>query len=146
MSLIFVGEIIPGITLDMRVGDPESHTVRTHYSGVKGGSEVRLGHGGRVIEFDFILASPTFRTAVIVQQLLAKFDSRVQEHGTLHVLDHEGTTVRRFLNCTFEGCTPLDQPIRDDARTMILGLIPTYHAGVRLTFYQVTITEDYTGK
>lgn len=145
MSLIFTGLIIPGITLDMRVGSPESHVVRTHYPGLKGASETRLGTSGRPIEFDFILKDRSFRQAVNVQQLLAKFDAKVQEHGTLHVLDSDDTTVRRFLNVTFEGCTPLYQPVRDDAGTMVPGYV-TYHCGVRLSFFQVNITEDYAGK
>lgn len=145
MSLIFTGMIIPGITLDMRVGSPESHVVRKHFAGVKGGSEIRLQAGGRPIEFDFILSDSSFRKAVDVQQLLAKFDSKIQEHGTLHVLDSDSTTVRRFLNVTFEGCTPIYQPIRDDAGTMVPEYV-TYHCGVRLAFYQVNFTEDYTGK
>lgn len=145
MSLIFTGLIIPGITLDMRVGSPESHVVRTHFAGVKGGAEVRLQAGGRPIEFDFILTDKSFKTAVVVQQLLAKFDAKIQEHGTLHVLDSDDATVRRFLNVTFEGCTPIYQPIRDDAGTMVSGVV-TYHCGVRLQFYQVNFTEDYDGK
>jgi hypothetical protein len=141
MSLIFTGLTIPGITLDMRVAPPESHTVRTHYPGLKGTSEVRLGFGGRPIQFDFILTDPSFRKARDVQNLLAKFDEKVQEHGTLHVLDADDGTVRRFLNVTFEGCVPTYQPIRDDAKTMQPN-VATYHCGVQLSFWQLTTKDD----
>jgi hypothetical protein len=144
MALIFTGMTIPGITLARRVAPPQPHAVQTHFAGVKGASEIRLGQGARPIDYDFILSDKSFRKRVDLERLLAKFDAKILEHGTLHELDSDGTTVRRFLNVTFLGCAPIYDPLRDDARTMVSGAV-TYHCGVHLSFWQVNATEDYTG-
>lgn len=138
MALNFAGLPIPGINGDVQLESPSSEVVRTHYPGLNGVTEIRLGKGGRYIRYPVVLFDRGFTTAAHLVSLLKKFDDRVQTHGDLL---ETGNIVRRFHNVTFEGCVPLDQPIRDDAKTLVPG-VAVYHCRALLTFFQTTTKDD----
>jgi hypothetical protein len=138
MALNFAGEPIPGSNGDVQYDAPMSSVVRTHYPGVNGETEIRLGKGGRAIRYPVWLYGAQFTTANALTAYLARLDERVQSHGDLR---ETGNITRTFRNVTFEGCVPLTQPIRDDARTMVPGAT-TYHCQAVLTFYQLTTKDD----
>lgn len=136
--LIFKGEPIPGIILNVEQESPEPHFVRTHYHGLNGESEIRCGLGGRSLRFDMVLFDGSITDAEGMNFLLRKFDRRTQEHG---ILQRKGLIFNVWHDVTFIGCRPWHEPIPDDARTLVAGKV-VYHVRATLLFHQVSIYND----
>lgn len=138
MALNYAGQPIPGIHESVDLDPPDNHVVRTHYPGLDGVTEVRLGSGGRYIRYYAILFDRSFTSAADVTNLLRKFDTKIGVSGTLR---ESGNINRVFNNCVFEGCKSLHAPIPDISRSLVRGIV-VFHTRAILTWYQLSLKDD----
>lgn len=138
MPLNFAGLPIPGFILASDHDPPSSEVERTHFAGLDGVVQIKLGKGGRYLRYLVELSDRSFTTAAPLTALLKKLDDAVQTDGRLV---ESGNFSRTFLNCTFEGCKKLYDPIPDYAKTMVAG-VATWHCRVLLTWFQLTVEDD----
>ena len=100
MPLKFNGSTLPGINGPPLIGPPLSRAIRTDFNGVNGASEIRLGRGGRGIEYPVWIFGSQFSSFNSVIEFLRGLDLSVNTHGTL---SETGTVSRSFEFCTFDG-------------------------------------------
>lgn len=108
MPLTFAGVAIPGICGAPGIAAPASRAIRTEFPGVHGVSEIRLGRGGRGIEYPVWIFGSQFNSAADVVKFLERLEDLVNTHGKL---TETGTIARTFDNCTFDGFESGGAPI-----------------------------------
>lgn len=132
--LRFLGQDIPGLHGAPMPDPPRPVEVLTHYPGLNGDTEIRLGKGGRMIRYELLYFDRSFTTAQTLVAGLELFDRNVNKHG---LLEEFGNVPRVFKAVTFKGAVLLRGAKRDVAGTLIRGS-NVWHVPVLLTFYQLT--------
>ncbi len=145
MAVEFNGNFFNGTHESPVYVPPALQTVRTHFAGVIGESEIRLGAKSRPIYIP-ILLHDKYPTSALLFAALDLMDSLVGDHGELRInaLPYGGVP-RVFPNCTFEGFakgqSPDTGPLADNVG-LLDGTKPSWWVQGVLQFHQLSTQEE----
>ena len=128
-TLKFKGNYIPCTVMQFQPGAFEHVAARTHFAGLHGISEIRLGSGARMIEIPVLLHAqrnaegevtvPGWSTRDALNSYI-RVELNVNQHGKNGTLEYESDEPDWNIDeadCTFEGFTRTSNDIHDDAGT-----------------------------
>ncbi len=114
---------------------PSTHVTRTKFAGLIGESEIRLGRGGRTVQYFITICHASFTSVDILTQFLIDMEN---QHQVNDILIESGTINRTFPDCTFEGFTPSSSQLQDVAGTLITSVTGTWFVQGTLQWYQLS--------
>lgn len=132
MHVRIAGKTIYGTIMPVRLGPRELHTVRTHYAGLAGVSEIQLATGLRQIQVEMLVHRRFTQSQLlqVIDRLTKGLDNSgwIGTNGRLEI--RADAIVHLQNNCTFEGLQITDPAPQPDLGRMLDG--GWYCAGVAL--------------
>lgn len=123
MPVRIAGRVIYGTIMPHRPGPKQLHTVRTHYPGLAGVSEIQLSTGERQLQVEMLLHR-RYTQAQFLAHLKLLTDGLdlggwIGTHGRLDV--RADAIQHRYENCTFEGFQVTDPAPTPDIGSLLDG-------------------------